>query len=224
MLARARRAAVIRTWQGMGYNNRAVRLHILAQIVVDKHEGKVPNDYDSLRELPGIGQYTARAILSSAFSMTEPVVDINVRRLFSRLFWTMPSAEAMRPESEIWSLATRLLPHRAAYDWNQALMDIGATICTARTPRCTLCPLVRFCKSRTRLQHARTHEDPPPPGPALPESRPNRVSTRGRHSDGVRSPGVTIPMGTGQLPNANLPTGAFPTAFTGDESWNSCAG
>ncbi len=188
-LARAPRAAVIRTWQGMGYNNRAVWLHILAQIVVDKHMGQVPNDYDSLHELPGIGQYTARAILSSAFAMVQPVVDINVRRLFSRLFWTMPSAEAMCPEFEIWSLATRLLPQRASYHWNQALMDIGATICTARTPRCTLCPLVGFCRSRIGLQSPRTywvHSD----GASTARARPNGVNTRGVHSDKVRSPGA----------------------------------
>jgi A/G-specific adenine glycosylase len=151
-LAGARRATVIRTWQGMGYNNRAVRLHILAQEIVDQHNGRLPRDYDLLRTLPGIGPYTARAILSSAFGMAEPVVDINIRRLFSRLFWKMPDTSAMRPEPEIWKLATELLPHHAAYDWNQALMDLGATVCTARAPRCTLCPIARFCKSRKRMQ------------------------------------------------------------------------
>jgi A/G-specific adenine glycosylase len=168
----------------MGYNNRAVRLHVLAQIIVDKHRGKVPNIYDALRELPGIGQYTARAILSSAFSMPEPIVDINVRRIFSRLFWKLQSAEVVRPESEIWSLATRLLPHRAAYDWNQALMDIGATICTARTPRCTLCPLLHFCKSRKWLQRVRTHRLN-----HHMDVHPGARST-GIKAAGVRGPGV----------------------------------
>lgn len=159
-LAGAQRAAVIRGWQGMGYNNRAVRLHLLAQTVVDRHNGKLPQDYEALVVLPGIGKYTAHAILSSAFVQAVPVVDINVRRLFSRLFWPMPSERLMRPEKEIWPLAAALLPRRSAYDWNQALMDLGATICTARSPHCMECPVARFCKSRKRMQSPQLRSSP----------------------------------------------------------------
>ena len=152
-LANADRATVIRCWRGMGYNNRAVRLHMLARIVVDRHDGRLPRNADTLRTLPGIGRYTAMAILSSAFEEPVPIVDINVRRLYSRLFWKMSDRSAMRPEQEIWPVAGEMLPHRNVYDWNQALMDLGATVCTARTPRCSDCPLAPFCKSRTRLQN-----------------------------------------------------------------------
>lgn len=171
-LARAQRAMVIRTWRGMGYNNRAVRLHTLARLVVEEHGGKIPSDYDALRSLPGIGQYTARAILSSAFGQPEPVVDINIRRFFSRLFWKMPATTDMRPEPDIWSLAHELLPHRAAYNWNQALMDLGATVCTARSPRCADCPVAASCMSRQSMQ-------PAPPRGALPVPAKREPSYRG---------------------------------------------
>jgi A/G-specific adenine glycosylase len=151
-LAAGPKSAVIRTWQGMGYNNRAVRLHMLACEVVSEHSGKIPRDEKKLLALPGIGRYTANAILSSAFGKKLPVVDINIRRLFSRLLWDMHSRAALRPEREIWDVASNLLPDRSVYEWNQALMDLGATVCSARAPQCPFCPLARFCRSRTRMQ------------------------------------------------------------------------
>jgi A/G-specific adenine glycosylase len=151
-LASAPRAAVIRQWQGMGYNNRAVRLHLLAQSVVERFSGKLPEDYESLHALPGIGPYTARAVLYAAFGKREAIVDINVRRLFSRVFWRMPTTRSMRPEKEIWALAGSLLPKTGVYDWNQALMDLGATGCRARNPLCDECPVSEICRSRTRMK------------------------------------------------------------------------
>jgi A/G-specific adenine glycosylase len=186
-LARASRGTVIRSWQGMGYNSRAVRLHMLAHLVVVEHNGKIPPDYGSLRSLPGIGQYTARAILSSAFGMPEAVVDINIRRLFSRLFWNMSSMNEMQPESDIWALAHELLPRRAAYDWNQALMDLGATICTARAPRCADCPVAASCMSRMSLQTASSAGAMPAPVKREPSYRgtPTRIY-RGRIVEELR--------------------------------------
>jgi A/G-specific adenine glycosylase len=151
-LASAPRAMVIRSWQGMGYNNRAVRLHMLAHVVVERHGGRLPREYDALIALPGIGKYTAHAMLYSAFNQSLPVVDVNIRRLLSRVFWKMPDRSALRPEEEIWPLATSLLPRGGTYDWNQALMDLGATVCTARSPQCGVCPLGRFCKSVKQMQ------------------------------------------------------------------------
>ncbi len=151
-LARAPRSTVIRSWQGMGYNNRAVRLHLLAQTVMESFDGKLPEDYESLHALPGIGPYTARAVLSSAFGKREAIVDINVRRLFSRVFWRMPTTRTMRPEKEIWPLAESLLPKKGVYDWNQALMDMGATVCRARNPLCDECPVSEVCHSRARMK------------------------------------------------------------------------
>jgi len=150
-LAGAPRRKVVMAWQGMGYNNRAVRLHLLAQRVVEHHGGSVPDTFESLIILPGIGRYTANAVLSSAFRRPEPVVDINVRRLLSRVFWPMHSVREMRAEKIIWELAAQLLPPGNAYQWNQAIMDLGATLCTARRPSCEECPVADQCKSRRRM-------------------------------------------------------------------------
>ena len=150
-LAGATRRKVVMAWQGMGYNNRAVRLHLLARRVVEQHGGKVPDTFESLIILPGIGRYTANAVLSSAFRRPEPVVDINVRRLLSRVFWPMHSVREMKAEKIIWELAAQLLPPGDAYHWNQAIMDLGATVCTARRPSCEECPVAGQCKSRRRM-------------------------------------------------------------------------
>jgi A/G-specific adenine glycosylase len=148
-LATARQSDVVRAWQGMGYNNRAVRLSALAKRIVKEHSGRIPRNYDGLLALPGIGPYTARAILSSAFGLAVPVVDVNVQRFLSRMFWRMPRFSSMRSKADIWRLAHEILPSRSAYDWNQSLMDVGATICTARRPRCEICPVSGLCASRT---------------------------------------------------------------------------
>ena len=150
-LAAARQSDVVRAWQGMGYNNRAVRLSALAKAVVHEHSGCIPRNYDGLVALPGIGPYTARAVLSSAFGLAVPVVDVNVRRFFSRMFWRMPRFSSMRSDADVWKLAHEILPSRSAYDWNQALMDAGATVCTARSPRCQECPVAGLCASRTSM-------------------------------------------------------------------------
>lgn len=143
----AQRDAVI-AWKGMGYNNRAVRLHRLARIVLSKYGGRIPADYDSLIALPGIGRYTANAILSSAFGQRCAIVDVNVQRVLSRMFWKLDSPREMRAAKEIWQLAERLLPRNNVYDWNQALMDFGATVCTSRKPDCNECPVAKACTSR----------------------------------------------------------------------------
>jgi A/G-specific adenine glycosylase len=127
----------------MGYNARAVRLHALAQIVVREHGGIIPHDVTRLRSLPGVGPYTANAVRCFAFGQHVEVVDVNVSRVLSRVFRKSPSAI---PQAELSLLAQRALP-RDAYPWNQALMDIGSTICTARRPRCTECPLRAVCSS-----------------------------------------------------------------------------
>jgi A/G-specific adenine glycosylase len=150
-LARAQQRDVVLAWRGMGYNNRAVRLHQLALAVVHHHRGKIPQDFDSLIALPGIGRYTANALLSSAFRNQVPVVDVNIQRLLSRIFWRMKTTGAMRRTHELWDLAEAILPKGRAYDWNQALMDVGALVCTARNPKCASCPVGSLCSSRTTM-------------------------------------------------------------------------
>ncbi len=146
-LARAKTSEVIRAWAGMGYNNRAVRLQRLARLVLDEYHGKIPATESELLRLPGIGRYTANALLCFAFKRNVAVVDVNIRRVLSRLLRSCSSTEYYGTENDIWEAATLLLPEKLAYSWNQALMDLGATVCTARRPTCSRCPLKRWCRS-----------------------------------------------------------------------------
>ena len=151
-LADAQPADAIRLWAGMGYNGRAVRLHKLARVVVEHHGGELPHTVAELRKLPGIGPYTAAAIASFAFGEPVAVLDTNIYRVLSRVVHGIdaPPRDALHP------LAEELLPQADSpitpADWHQALMDIGATLCTARQPRCMLCPLRPLCAAAPRLQ------------------------------------------------------------------------
>jgi len=143
-LAESSRADVLREWRGLGYNSRAVRLHRLAQAVLQRHGGVLPNDPKELRSLPGIGEYTAAAIRAFAFDLDDAPIDTNVRRIVNRTLFGLeyPRAASAR---ELDERARSLVPHGRAHDWNSALMDLGATLCTARAPKCLLCPLRAEC-------------------------------------------------------------------------------
>ena len=150
-LAEAPAAEAIRFWSGMGYNGRAVRLHRLARIVTAELDGDLPADSEALRKLPGIGPYTAAAVACFAFGANEPVLDTNVYRVLSRLVHgtQAPSRKELEP------LAREMLPDGSTIDaptWHQALMDIGATLCTVARPRCMLCPLRAYCAAAPALQ------------------------------------------------------------------------
>ena len=153
-LAAASRGEVIRQWAGLGYNRRAVHLHRIAQQVVADHDGKLPTDPVILRTLPGIGRYTAAAVACFAAEMPVAVLDTNVRRVLGRVFldaWLDDDEPAeTSPERTGWLLAEAALPQQAAYAWNQALMDLGATVCTAARPACRVCPLAPVCTYRQR--------------------------------------------------------------------------
>jgi len=144
-LARSSPDRVIRAWSGMGYNNRAVRLRSLAGIVVRDCGGRIPKDVGELRKLPGIGKYTAHAIACFAYEQPVPVVDTNISRVLGRVF--------RGTELDAWDLAGRILPSRSAYEWNQSLMELGATICTSARPRCVDCPISGLCPSAFQSVH-----------------------------------------------------------------------
>ncbi len=145
-LALAKRADALHAWAGMGYNNRAIRLREMARCILDKFDGKVPADINRLRELPGVGLYTSHAVACFSFGERVAVVDVNVRRVLSRLFRKMKSPGDLLSEPLIRNLAEAILP-RDAYTWNQALMDLGSTLCVARKPLCPRCPVRQFCRS-----------------------------------------------------------------------------
>jgi len=145
-MSRASKPDILAQWSGLGYNNRALRLHRLAQEVM-RQGGTLPSSVEELRQLPGVGKYTAHAVACFAFGLRVPVVDVNIRRLLSRFFSRMNSATEMIPEKDAWTIAERILPATNVPGWNQSLMELGALVCTARTPRCTVCPISRSCLS-----------------------------------------------------------------------------
>lgn len=143
-LAEAPLDQVLKLWEGLGYYSRARNLHKAAQLICEQHGGRVPSRYDELRALPGIGPYTAGAILSIAFNQAEAAVDGNVMRVFSRLeaFEEDPRTQAGRVEH--WVLEH--MPSSHARDFNQALMEFGALLCTPKSPKCEACPLRTDCQ------------------------------------------------------------------------------
>jgi A/G-specific adenine glycosylase len=145
-LAAASLDEVLHQWQGLGYYARARNLHACARVVVARHGGGFPDDVAGLRALPGIGDYTAAAIAAIAFDRREAAVDGNVERVVARLFAVREAMPAAKPRLR--ALARELVPARRAGDFAQAMMDLGATICTPRRPRCVLCPWRDDCAAR----------------------------------------------------------------------------
>jgi A/G-specific adenine glycosylase len=147
-LSAASEQDVLNAWEGLGYYSRAHNLHRAAKIVVEQYNGELPRDLKALRSLPGIGRYTVGAIASIAFNMDEPALDGNLRRVYTRLFDVSQPADSPAGEEILWKLAAEHLPTGQAGDYNQALMDLGATICLPKNPRCLLCPLMEICQAR----------------------------------------------------------------------------
>lgn len=144
-LAQADLHDVLMHWEGLGYYSRARNLHSAARLVREKHCGTVPSEYDTLRSLPGVGDYTAGAIASIAYNRRTPAVDGNVRRVLSRLFdVAAPNTASVRP------IAEELVDPGRPGDFNQALMELGATICTPKSPSCSTCPASDLCLARAR--------------------------------------------------------------------------
>jgi A/G-specific adenine glycosylase len=146
-LAAASQQEALNLWEGLGYYSRARNLHKAARTVIEEYNGQLPKDVKALRELPGIGRYTAGAIASLAFGQDEAVVDGNVKRVLSRAFDVQEPVDTSAGEKAIWALAEKHLPAGRAGDYNQALMDLGATICLPRNPKCAECPVKRICKA-----------------------------------------------------------------------------
>jgi len=152
-LAAAPIAEVIRVWAGLGYNRRAVRLHAIARQAVKRLGGRLPSSPEALRELDGLGAYTANAVACFSGEAQVGVVDTNVRRVLGRVF---ADEIGLEPPAgpKLQTVADALAPAGRAYAWNQALMDLGATVCTARAPAHDICPLALHCTGRTLVSAA----------------------------------------------------------------------
>lgn len=146
-LAKAHPDAVLTAWSGLGYYSRARNLHLSAQICLNEFSGRIPRDVDTLKRLPGIGPYTAGAIASIAFDQRTPIVDGNVARVLSRLLRLTSDPKTSEGSKIYWARAEQILPKKSCGDFNQALMELGATVCTPTRPLCPLCPLRSSCQA-----------------------------------------------------------------------------
>ncbi len=180
-LAGADEQAVLRLWQGLGYYSRARNLHRAAKEIVQRHGGEVPASVEDLLALPGVGRYTAGAVASIAFDIPAPIVDGNVARVICRLDQIEDNPRRADILKRLWDRAGNLVPARRAGDFNSALMELGATVCTPRSPRCDRCPIRRWCgAAKSGVQES----IPPPvrrsPSPVLERDVYRIRDTRGR--------------------------------------------
>ena len=185
-LAAADEHDVLRLWEGLGYYRRARQLQQAAKIIVAEHGGRFPRDPEIVRRLPGIGRYTAGAILSIAFDAREPILEANTLRLFSRLLAYDGDPRSTEGQRLLWAMAEAVLPRRGSGRMNQALMELGSEVCTARAPRCEECPVAALCRAN---QQGRQLEIPRPKAKRTIEA----VRAGGRDRSPSR-PGVAAAM------------------------------
>jgi A/G-specific adenine glycosylase len=147
-LAKTDLSKILKIWEGLGYYTRARNLHKASQVISNHFEGRIPDNLKDLLHLPGIGRYTAGAILSIAYNKEAPIVDGNVKRVLSRIFAVSGDPKQKETEALLWNISESLIPKGHASAFNQGLMDLGSMICTPREPQCPECPLRNLCKAR----------------------------------------------------------------------------
>jgi A/G-specific adenine glycosylase len=204
-MAAAEEDDVVALWSGLGYYRRARNLHATAVKIVREHDGRVPDTLEGVLDLPGVGEYTAGAVLSVAFGKAVPLVDGNVERVFSRLFLVTGNVKRGRAKKRLRELAAELVRLAPPDRWNQALMELGALVCLPRSPRCGDCPVRNHCRARAE---GRTDE--------LPELPAKRETVAVRLGIGI----ATSDRGTllVRAPEGGLLAGTWmpPFAITGD--------
>jgi A/G-specific adenine glycosylase len=170
-LAAADESHVLKCWEGLGYYRRARQLHAAARVIVQEYGGTIPVDAAAVRALPGVGRYIAGAILSFAFDQPEPIVEANSQRVLARLLAIEDNLKAASTQKRIWQAAERLVPRLGAGTFNQALMEVGALVCTPREPSCLICPLSTLCEARRQgRQDILPVMSPKPPPLAVTEA------------------------------------------------------
>ncbi len=180
VLAEAPEADVVQTWRPLGYNIRPRRLQSIAREAVARYDGQLPSDEATLRSFKGIGAYTAGAVRSFAFGERAAILDTNVARVLLRVFVGDGDGRRHAMRNHLWDLSRAVLPHKHVFDFNQALMDFGATVCTARKPLCLDCPMRRACAWRHAAAQA--------PAPAAPVARPRYVGSDRPNRRGASKP------------------------------------
>jgi A/G-specific adenine glycosylase len=162
-LAAADEQQVLKLWEGLGYYRRARDLHRAAKLLVARHGGEIPDDPAALRELPGFGRYTVGAVLSQAFGRRLPILEANSLRVLCRFFGVRDDPRASKTQRKLWQLAEVILPRTEVGDFNQALMELGALVCTPSAPRCETCPVSRHCAARAAGLQEEIPLKPKPP-------------------------------------------------------------
>jgi len=155
-LAGANEHDVVGTWYPLGYNIRPRRLQTIAREAVVRYGGRLPDDEDTLRSFKGIGPYTAGAVMSFAFGKRAAILDTNVARVLFRVFIGRGDQKTHAMTRHLWNVSRAVLPSRHVFDFNQALMDLGATVCSARNPQCDPCPMRSKCRAYPIFHGART--------------------------------------------------------------------
>ena len=146
-LAQADEGDVLKQWEGLGYYRRARQLHAAARAVVERHGGRIPDDPEALRALPGVGRYIADAVLSFAYDQPAPILEANTQRVLARWLAWSDDLKATASQTRLWDAAARLVPQQGAGEFNQAFMELGALVCTPRAPSCLLCPVSAECRA-----------------------------------------------------------------------------
>ncbi len=188
-LAAADQAEVLKAWEGLGYYRRARQLHAAARQVVRDHAGTIPDDPAAVRALPGVGRYIAGAVLSFAFDRPEPIVEANSQRVLARLLALRETITAGAGRERVWLAAGRLVPAQGAGTFNQALMELGALVCTPRQPSCLFCPLAQHCQARRLGLQDVIPRSTPRPKPAAVTEAAAVVLRRGQVLIVQRGPG-----------------------------------
>ena len=180
-LAAAPEQQVLKAWEGLGYYRRARNLQAAARVLVDQHGGEVPDDAAAVRALPGVGRYTAGAVMSSAFNRREPIVDGNVARVLARHGGIDEPVDGTAGQKRLWAEATALVVRASSpRDVNQALMELGATLCTPKSPRCMFCPVREGCVAEQTGRQADLPRKKPKRPPTAVTHRVFAIERRGR--------------------------------------------
>lgn len=180
-LAAADEEDVLRHWEGLGYYSRARNLHKAARMIVSDHDGNVPDNLQSLQQLPGIGRYTAGAIASFAFQLPAPILEANTLRLYARLLNLQLDPKSSAGQKVLWSFAESIVSKKRPADFNQAVMDLGSTVCTPRHPDCSQCPVSQWCGAF----HHNSQDQIPLETPRAPKTDITDVSVAVCHQDQV---------------------------------------
>jgi A/G-specific adenine glycosylase len=211
-LAHADEEDVLRAWAGLGYYSRARNLRRAAGLIVERHGARFPERLEDALALPGVGRYTACAVLSLAHNLDLPVVDANVARVLARVFAIEGDPKSGPAHRALWQAAESILPRGRARDWNLALFDIGATLCAPAAPRCLACPLAEWCEARRRGRQ----EDYPQRTPKPPMTERTDVCAALRDADGRlllrRRPPNGVWAGMWEMPRVTLANGETPEA------------